>query len=61
MRYPLPLTGTALQVFQLAAVRGLGQESDVAICRVWDGTGGRVFPGGMSGGGGCGDAQGGPN
>jgi 3-hydroxyisobutyrate dehydrogenase len=46
MKYPLHLAGTALQLFQLAAVRGLGQEADVAVYRVWEGADGPVFPGG---------------
>jgi 3-hydroxyisobutyrate dehydrogenase len=45
MKSPLHLAGTALQLFQLAAVRGLGQEADVAVYRVWDGADGPVFPG----------------
>lgn len=44
MKYPLHLAGTALQLFQLAAVRGLGKESDVSIFRVWEGVDGPVFP-----------------
>jgi 3-hydroxyisobutyrate dehydrogenase len=44
LKYPLHLGGTALQLFQLATVRGLGQESDVAVCRVWDGVDGGAFP-----------------
>jgi 3-hydroxyisobutyrate dehydrogenase len=45
MKYPLHLAGTALQLYQLAAVRGLGQEPDVAIYRVWEGVDGELFGG----------------
>jgi 3-hydroxyisobutyrate dehydrogenase len=45
MKYPLHLAGTALQLFQLAGVRGFGTESDVAISHVWDGPQGSWFPG----------------
>ncbi|OWP05619.1 hypothetical protein B2J93_1668 [Marssonina coronariae] len=37
LRYPLHLTGTALQLFQLAKLRGLGREPATAVSRVWDG------------------------
>ena len=44
MKYPLHLTGTALQLCQLAEMRGLGKEPDVAIFRIWDGAEGALFP-----------------
>lgn len=44
MKYPVHLAGAALQLFQLAATRGLGKESDVAITRIWDGVDGPLFP-----------------
>jgi len=48
MRYPLPIAGTALQLFQLAELKGFGKEPDLAVSRVWDGTGeyhaGALFP-----------------
>ncbi|TVY51421.1 L-threonate dehydrogenase [Lachnellula cervina] len=45
LKYPLPLSGTALQLLQLASLRGLGKEPDVAISRIWDGVDGPLFPG----------------
>ena len=44
MKYPLHLAGTALQLFELASLRGLGKEPDVAVSRVWDGAEGPLFP-----------------
>lgn len=44
MKYPLHLAWTALQLFQLAAVRGFGKDADVAVCRVWDGVEEPTFP-----------------
>lgn len=44
IKYPLHLGGTALQLFQLASMRGLGKEPDLAISRVWDSVGGPFFP-----------------
>ena len=44
MKYPLHLTGTALQLCQLAEMRGLGKEPDVAISGIWDGVSGPLFP-----------------
>ncbi|KAG0645206.1 L-threonate dehydrogenase [Hyphodiscus hymeniophilus] len=44
LKYPLHLTGTALQLCQQAEMRGLGKESDVAISRIWDGEKGALFP-----------------
>lgn len=43
MKYPLHLAGTALQLFQLASMKGLGKEPDVAVSRIWDGANGRLF------------------
>ena len=39
MRYPLHLAGTALQLFQLAELKGFGKDPDLAVSRVWDGNG----------------------
>ena len=44
MKFPLHLTGTALQLLQLAEMRGLGKEPDVAVSRIWDGVDGPLFP-----------------
>ncbi|KIM94756.1 hypothetical protein OIDMADRAFT_45668 [Oidiodendron maius Zn] len=44
MKYPLHLAGTALQLFQLAVLRGYGKQADVAISRIWDGVDGSLFP-----------------
>jgi len=44
LKYPLHLTGTALQLFQLASMQGLGKEPDVAIVRIWDGAKGTLYP-----------------
>ena len=44
MRYPLHLAGTALQLFELASLRGFGKEPDVAVSRIWDGVDGPLFP-----------------
>jgi len=43
MKYPLHLGGTALQLFQLAAMRGLGNEPDLVVSRIWDGVDGPLF------------------
>lgn len=43
MRYPLPLTGTALQLFQLAQLKGLGMEPEIAVSKVWDTPEGPLF------------------
>ena len=43
MKFPLHLTGTALQLLQLAEMRGLGKEPDVAISRIWDDADGPLF------------------
>jgi len=45
LKFPLHLAGTALQLFQLASMRGLGKEPDIAVARVWDGGDGPLFPG----------------
>lgn len=37
IKYPLHLTATALQILQLAHARGLGEEPDVAVAKIWDG------------------------
>lgn len=37
IKYPLHLGGTALQLFQLAKLRGLGAEPDVAVLKIWEG------------------------
>jgi len=44
LKYPLHLAGTALQLFQLAAMRGWGKEPEVAICGLWEGADGPFFP-----------------
>ncbi|KAH9220032.1 NAD binding domain of 6-phosphogluconate dehydrogenase-domain-containing protein [Leptodontidium sp. 2 PMI_412] len=44
LKYPLHLTGTALQLFQLAKLKGLGKEPGIAVSRVWDGVDGPLFP-----------------
>jgi 3-hydroxyisobutyrate dehydrogenase len=44
MRYPLHLAGTALQLFELASLRGFGKEPDVAVSRIWDSADGPLFP-----------------
>jgi len=44
MKYPLHLAGTALQLFQLAALKGFGKEPDLAVSRIWDGAGEPLFP-----------------
>jgi 3-hydroxyisobutyrate dehydrogenase len=44
LKYPLHLTGTALQLCQLAESRGFGKEPDLAVSRIWDGAEGAVFP-----------------
>ncbi|QSZ37555.1 hypothetical protein DSL72_008653 [Monilinia vaccinii-corymbosi] len=36
VKYPLHLTASALQLLQLASARGLGDEPDVAIAKIWD-------------------------
>lgn len=43
LKYPLHLTATALQILQLAALRGYGDEPDLAVCRVLD-RGTSLFP-----------------
>jgi len=45
LKYPLPLSGTTLQLLQLASLRGLGKEPDVAVSRIWDGGDGPLFLG----------------
>ncbi|KAN0090355.1 NAD binding domain of 6-phosphogluconate dehydrogenase domain containing protein [Hyaloscypha variabilis] len=35
LKYPLHLGGTALQLFELVSLRGLGKEPDLAVSRVW--------------------------
>jgi 3-hydroxyisobutyrate dehydrogenase len=44
MNYPLHLTSTALQLLQLAALRGLGKEPDIAVSKIWDGLERETFP-----------------
>ncbi|CZR58107.1 related to 3-hydroxyisobutyrate dehydrogenase, mitochondrial precursor [Phialocephala subalpina] len=44
LKYPLNLAGTALQLFQLASLKGFGKDPDVAIARIWDGPKGPLFP-----------------
>lgn len=44
MKYPLHLGGTALQLLELAALKGLGKEPDVAVSQLWDGVDGSLFP-----------------
>ena len=44
LKYPLHLAGTALQLFQLAALKGFGTEPDLAVSRIWDGADGPLFP-----------------
>lgn len=44
LKYPLPLASTALQLFQLAELRGWGKEEDLAIVKIWDGEDGALFP-----------------
>lgn len=39
LKYPLYLGATALQLFQLAALRGWGDEPDVAILKIWEAAG----------------------
>jgi 3-hydroxyisobutyrate dehydrogenase len=36
LKYPLHLTATALQLFQLAAATGSADDPDVSIARIWD-------------------------
>ncbi|KAA8574948.1 hypothetical protein MFRU_002g03990 [Monilinia fructicola] len=36
VKYPLHLTATALQILQLASARGLGDEPDIAVAKIWD-------------------------
>jgi len=43
MKYPLHLGGTALQLFQLAAMQGMGNEPDLAVSRIWDGVDSPLF------------------
>jgi len=40
MKFPLHLAGTALQLFQLASLKGLGSEPDVAVSQLWNGADG---------------------
>ncbi|KAH8598277.1 NAD binding domain of 6-phosphogluconate dehydrogenase-domain-containing protein [Bisporella sp. PMI_857] len=44
IKYPLHLAATALQLFQLVALRGSGKEPDLAVSRIWDGPDGPLFP-----------------
>ncbi|KUJ15291.1 uncharacterized protein LY89DRAFT_648509 [Mollisia scopiformis] len=44
LKYPLHLAGTALQLFELASMKGQGKEPDVAIVRIWDGPNGPLYP-----------------
>ncbi|CZT45929.1 related to 3-hydroxyisobutyrate dehydrogenase, mitochondrial precursor [Rhynchosporium secalis] len=44
IRYPLHLTGTALQIFELAKLKGFGKEPAIAVSRVWDSVEGPYFP-----------------
>ncbi|KAH6673206.1 NAD binding domain of 6-phosphogluconate dehydrogenase-domain-containing protein [Halenospora varia] len=44
IKYPLHLAATALQLLQLASLRGFGKEPDVAVSRIWDGVDGTLFP-----------------
>ncbi len=44
LKYPLHLAGTALQLFQLVSMKGLGKEPDVSVARIWDGVEGPLFP-----------------
>lgn len=37
LKFPLHLTGTALQLFQLASLQGLGSEPDIAVAKLWNG------------------------
>lgn len=37
LKFPLLMGGTALQLFQLASLQGLGNEPDVAVCTLWNG------------------------
>jgi hypothetical protein len=36
LKYPLHLTATTLQILQLAALKGFGDEPDLAVSRIWD-------------------------
>ncbi|KAH7397674.1 NAD binding domain of 6-phosphogluconate dehydrogenase-domain-containing protein [Cadophora sp. MPI-SDFR-AT-0126] len=44
LKYPLHLTGTALQLFELAKLKGLGKEPAIAVSKVWDSVDGPYFP-----------------
>ena len=44
LKYPLHLTGTALQLFELAKLKGLGKEPGIAVSKVWDSVDGPYFP-----------------
>ncbi|PVH80276.1 hypothetical protein DL98DRAFT_491740 [Cadophora sp. DSE1049] len=44
LKYPLHLTGTALQIFELAKLKGLGKEPGIAVSKVWDSVDGPYFP-----------------
>lgn len=46
LKFPLHLTSTALQLLQLAVLRGLSDEPDLAVSKIWDGAGdeGILFP-----------------
>jgi 3-hydroxyisobutyrate dehydrogenase len=44
LKFPLHLTGTALQLFQLVQLKGQGTEPDVAISSLWSGVDGTLFP-----------------
>ncbi|KAL2069844.1 hypothetical protein VTL71DRAFT_14523 [Oculimacula yallundae] len=44
IRYPLHLAGTALQLFELAKLKGFGKEPAIAVSKVWDSVEGPFFP-----------------
>jgi len=44
IKYPLNLAATALQLFQLAALKGLEDEAEISLVRIWDGSGEAFFP-----------------
>lgn len=44
LKYPLHLSGTVLQLFQLAELRGWGKEEALAVVKIWDGEGEALFP-----------------
>ncbi|RDL41283.1 2-hydroxy-3-oxopropionate reductase [Venustampulla echinocandica] len=43
LKYPLHLSGTAFQLLQLASLKGLGKQPDVAVSKLWEGPEGRLF------------------